>query len=361
MKLILLIVLALLFLASVLLNRAYRAVPVKELRRRARTGHDKDEAALYKAAACGEGLELLLWLIGSISAVYLLVTAANYSWWLAGLLILVAGFFIFVARPAQGASGWQWRAAVLLAPAAGKILYIFQPVFSRGGSIIKSWRPSRAHSGLYEKEDLLELLKSQNHQADSRFSDAELNIVYGALTFGDKSISRVMTPRAKLKMVAASEPIGPLLMDELHASGLSSFPVVKELSKAASVEVIATLYLSDLVDHGDSGKVRDVAKPHVYFINEDQNLRQALTAFIKTKTHLLVVVNNFEEVVGAVTIEQIVEQILGHKLTDEFDKYDSLQAVAGINVEAERATHQAAQAHVKPTEQRPKNPPKKQE
>jgi len=330
MRISLFILLAILLLACILLNKAYRTLPPQELRRRARGGHDKAAAAVYKAAAYGEGLELFLWLVGSISAAALIVEAADFGWWLATILVLAAGFFIFLARPSRRADGWQWQAAAFIAPVVAKLMSWLQPVFGRGSSLVKDWYPAQSHSGLYEREDLLELLKSQNKQLDNRFSDAELAIIYGALTFGDKSVGQIMTPRAKLKLVLASESAGPHLMDELHASGLAAFPVVKETSKSGPIEVVGTIYLTDLVDNGTMVKVRDVMRKKVYFINEAQNLREALAAFIKTRAHLLIVVNSFEEVAGGLTIEQIAEQILGHKMTVEFDGYDDISTVAGL-------------------------------
>jgi CBS domain containing-hemolysin-like protein len=280
-------------------------------------------------SAYGEGLEILLWLVGSAGASFLIVSAANSGWWLAALLVLALGFFIFVGNNLGAMPSWQWRAAAIVAVPTAWVLSALQPIFRPAGNALKARRPAHAHSRLYEKEDLLNLLKRQAKQSDSRINEADLATVYGALSFGDRAVGEVMTPRSKLKLVAVNEPIGPHLMDEMHASGLSSFPVVKEVTKAASPEIVGTLYLSDLVEHGDSGKVSDVVKSKVYYVNEAQDLRQALGAFIKTKAHMLIVVNNFEEVAGALTVEQVLSQILGKGLASEFDRYDDLSAVAG--------------------------------
>jgi Mg2+/Co2+ transporter CorC len=53
-----------------------------------------------------------------------------------------------------------------------------------------------------------------------------------------------------------------------------------------------------------------------------------LQAFLKTKRHLFIVVNGFEEVIGIVTIEDVIEQIIGQPIMDEFDQYQDLRAVA---------------------------------
>lgn len=338
MGLIIIFLLSGLFLASVLLGAASRCLPTKELKRRARSGKDPRSAAIYRAAAYGGSLELLLVLTGALSAAGLLMIAADTSGWLLVGLVLVIGWLV-LRRVPPVLSGWQWGAAALVAPLASGLLSLLQPVFGRVAAWMEQHRLLSSHTGVFEKEDLLELLNSQAHQPDSRIPEAELKMAKGALTFGDKSVGSIMTPRRVIKMVAATDTIGPLLMDELHTSGFSRFPVVKELTKSANPEIIGMLYLHDLIDHTDKGKVRDVMKKKVSFINETQTLRDALAAILKTENHLLVVVNNFEETVGVITIEDIIEQILGEKIIDEFDRYDDMRAVAGVEASKEESKH----------------------
>jgi metal transporter CNNM len=239
--------------------------------------------------------------------------------------------------------GYLWKIASFLAPLAIGILNYLHPILIRFLRKARNLKPVHIHTGLYDKEDLLELLNSQNKQIDNRIPEEDIKIAFGSLTFGDKTVGSVMTPRRELKLVAASDAIGPLLMDELHASGFSRFPVVSAPTKAANPEIIGTLYLRDLIGHEDKGKVRDIMKPKAYFINEVQTLRQALEAFLKTQHHLLIVVNNFEEITGVVSLEDVVEQIIGDEIVDEFDRYDDLRTVAGLDAKKEHAQHSSAE------------------
>jgi len=194
----------------------------------------------------------------------------------------------------------------------------------------------------YEQNDLLEFLSKQNQQIDNRIRQSDLAIAQGALVFGDKLVRDIMTPRRKLKIVAADENIGPLLMDELHKSGHSRFPVSKDKTSAkdSTPAIVGTLYLKDIVGYEGSGKVKDLTRKDVYYINEDSNLRQALSAFLKTHHHLLLVVNNFEEIVGVLSIEDVFEQIIGQPIVDEFDNYEDLRAVAAKEAKQERTQHE---------------------
>ena len=190
-------------------------------------------------------------------------------------------------------------------------------------------KPPHPHTRAYEKEDLVTLIKRQGTQADNRISRADLQTALGALSFGDKTVGSVMTPRRKVKMVEAGEPIGPHLMDELHVSGQTSYPVVKGSLKSSSLELVGTLYLRDIVGVEERGKVSDLMKKPVCYINERQPLGGALSAFAKTKSHLLVVVNNFEEIVGTLSFEDILSVLLGELPDDGFENYDNPHAVAG--------------------------------
>jgi CBS domain containing-hemolysin-like protein len=72
-------------------------------------------------------------------------------------------------------------------------------------------------------------------------------------------------------------------------------------------------------------------EPKVLYIHEEQPLNDALSACIKHRRHLLVVINEFRETVGVITIEDAVEQLIGRKIVDEFAEHDDLRKVAERN------------------------------
>ncbi len=77
-----------------------------------------------------------------------------------------------------------------------------------------------------------------------------------------------------VKAVATDEPLGPVIMDELHASGFSRFPVFSGTPDA----IVGTLYLRDLVQATHGGTIAKLMKPGVAYIHEDQSLHDALQA-----------------------------------------------------------------------------------
>jgi CBS domain containing-hemolysin-like protein len=73
-------------------------------------------------------------------------------------------------------------------------------------------------------------------------------------------------------------------------------------------------------------------EPRVFYIKEDQSLGHALAAFIRTHHHLFIVVNEFRETVGLLSLEDTIEALIGRKIVDEFDTHEDLRAVAARNV-----------------------------
>lgn len=347
MTLIVIVVLILLTCLLVSLQKTYHHIPVKELRRRARSG-DKYAAALYRVASYGLGLDLLLWsLISLVSAGLFVVLNINLAWWLAlpvtGLVIWLA----FVWIPARRTTKAGQRLARMAAPPLDRSLSLLQPLNSWLALRFKGLRNFHVHTGLYEKEDLVELLDKQSGQLDNRISAEELTIARGALTFADTKVREVMTPKRMIKYVDVDEPIGPLVMDELHATGFSRFPVISK-DKEGHQEFVGTLYSKDMLGRKQGGKVADVMSARVYYINEDQNLLEALDAFITMKHHLFIVVNNFEEITGVLSIEDVLERIIGKRIVDEFDQYEDLRVVAMRQAKEDRKAHKTI--HQEPTE-----------
>ena len=326
------VILALVFLLSLLLDKTLRALPIKELRRRARTQHSKPTAAIYKLAGYGRSSAFFLHLCGALSASGLILLASIASSWAGFILAFLALVMVWVSPALASVSGWQFWLARIIAPLFSAPVGFLQPVLGRLTKWLDRLAPTSPPTKLYEKEDLEEFLKTQARLPDNRISLEELKTAHGALALSNKTVGDVMLPKRKIKWVAAGDPIGPMVMDELHKSGQSRFPVVKEITKAANQEVIGSLYLNDLLDHlEDKGRIRDIMHPGTNYINEEQGLRSVFDGFLKSGQLLLVVVNNFEEVVGVLTLDDVVIQIFGDRISGEFDRYRDIRSVATHN------------------------------
>lgn len=330
------LLMAALVVATISLQRAYTHVPLKELRRRARAG-DQLAELLHRAAAYGPSLRVLLWFLIGISTAGFFVFVSNTAGTL--LAVVVCSMVVWIGF-ARGTTGKASRIGLFLArlatPILAWLLLYLHPILEWLIGLFHKFWPIHIHTGLYEKEDLLELLNHQNTQADNRMDEHELALAFHALTFGDKLVSEFMTPRRIVKTVAVGDDIGPVLMDDLHKSGFSRFPVYEGKKE----NIVGTLFLRDLVRTKGSSKVSKVMRPNVVYVHEDQTLRDALQAILKTRHHLLVVVNSFEEYVGVLSIEDIFEELAGQPIQDEFDQYEDLRAVATRKAKVEHKAHE---------------------
>lgn len=175
---------------------------------------------------------------------------------------------------------------------------------------------------LSSREELLHLVESSGHI----LTGDEKKLIINGLHFADKTVESIMTPRGVVATIAASEVLGPLVLDDLHKTGYSRFPVID----GDIDHVVGMLHARELLTLGNkqSQTAREAMEKKVYYIREDQTLDHALAAFLKTRHHLFVVVNGYRETAGIVTLEDVIEALLGRKIVDEFDLHDDLRAVA---------------------------------
>lgn len=284
---------------------------LKELKRRAR-GDDPTAKRLHGVAAYGASANFLLWLTAGLSLGGAIALAAGWHQWTVILISPAAILLLWPQRPVK--TGFLWQLASFLALAFARVLQWFQPIIRPLAERLNLFKPTVSSAKVYEKADLLELFKSQNRQSDNRVAETDLKLAFHALQFGDKTVGSIMRPRRSAMWVSEVEAVGPLLMNDLHADGLSAFPVVKDASKKSSApEVIGTLYLNDLLDQPAGGKVRDIMHRQVHFINEDSNLNQALSMIGQNHHHLLIVTNSSKDIVGVLTFEQLIDQIFANK------------------------------------------------
>jgi CBS domain containing-hemolysin-like protein len=183
---------------------------------------------------------------------------------------------------------------------------------------------SSQQQSVHSHQELLHLAQQSSHI----FSRDELTMLAGVLEFEGKTVADIMTPRSMIDSIAIDETAGPLVLNQLHQSGHSRFPVIDHDID----HIVGMLYLRDMVPlKPGHKKVRDAMRPEVFYIRQDQTLEHALHAFLRTHHHLLVVVNEYRETVGLLSLEDVVEALLGRKIVDEFDAHEDLRAVAEAN------------------------------
>lgn len=178
---------------------------------------------------------------------------------------------------------------------------------------------------IYSKRELLKILEEHTTYKSGTVEGDEERIARGALTYGDKTIKDIMTPRSVMFALEKKEKVTARLISRLKKSGYSRFPVYDNTVD----NITGILYLRELLGRKFGGKtVQNFSIKKIYSLHINDNLDFALEQFLKTKNHLSVVINEFNEVSGVVTIEDILEEIIGVEIMGEFDRYENLRKIA---------------------------------
>jgi len=327
------LILLALALAGVVVRKTYYYVPSKELKRQAER-HDALASSLYQAISYGSSLRALLWLfIGLTSAGGIVLLARAAPAWLSISAVLLLLWVAFSWLPASRVTSFGARLAVLVTPPIVWLLNYLHPLLSRTAPKIERRYSAQAHTGLFERADIMALFEQQGRQADNRLTQEELEIVKRALSFNDHQVSSILTSRQQIKTILAHEIVGPVLIDELHKLD-QQFVLVKDKPRGVIIGILQSHKLGLM----SSGQVSEHMDKTVYFLHERDSLGEALHAFFVTNCPLFVVVNSFEEYVGIVTIEAILQQLLGHIPGDSFEQYADATAVAARHSKPKEST-----------------------
>lgn len=326
------VILILLSIGGVVVRKTYYYLPARELKRQAEK-QDWLAARFYRAVAYGNSLRGLLWLFISLTAAGgFVLLARSQPVWLSLLVVLGSLWAAFSWLPASRVTRLGAKLTSLVTPLVAKILSFVHPVMDRTVDTVSRRYSAPPHTGIFERQDFLELVEKQQRQADSRLTDEELAIMKNALRFSDHKVADILIPRKQVKTVLADDTVGPILIDELHKSG-QEFVLVRDKKNGM---VVGSLEFHKL-GLDSKGKVKDLMNGTVYYLHESDSLSEALHAFFVTNHPLFIVVNSFEEFVGIITVENILEQLLGHVPGDDFDQYADMKAVASRHVKARKS------------------------
>ncbi len=169
-----------------------------------------------------------------------------------------------------------------------------------------------------DREQLIALLRDAE-QRNLLDADALL-MIEGVLAVSEMRVRDIMVPRSQMAVVerdAHPRAILPVVIESAH----SRFPVIGE----SKDEVVGILLAKDLLAYfteegGENFQVRDVVRPAV-FIPESKRLNVLLREFRASRNHMAIVVDEYGGVAGLVTIEDVLEEIVG-EIADEHDIED---------------------------------------
>lgn len=150
--------------------------------------------------------------------------------------------------------------------------------------------------------------------ADAERSDEEQRILEGIVALGSKDAKQVMTARTDMASVSA-EDSWDQLKAQIIESGFSRIPI----HRGSQDEIEGILHIKDLIPHLEEPTFdwTRLIRP-VYFVPENKKIDDLMREFQERKTHIAVVVDEYGGTSGIITLEDIMEEIVG-EISDEFD------------------------------------------
>ncbi|MHB0926784.1 MAG: HlyC/CorC family transporter [Gallionellaceae bacterium] len=168
---------------------------------------------------------------------------------------------------------------------------------------------------LREPEDRGQLIQLLHSAYENNLLDADaLSMMEGVLQVSERPVREIMIPRAQMDVIDISEPpekFIPFVIETAH----SRFPV----TDGSKDNIIGILLAKDLLRYyaGEEFDVRDMLRPAV-FVPEAKRLNVLLRDFRSNRNHIALVADEYGGVSGMVTIEDVLEQIVGD-IEDEYD------------------------------------------
>lgn len=299
------------------LNIAVMSLDPAELRRKAKLGNRQAQRVLPLRRQTHLTLaSILLVNVAAVSA-NSLVLEQQLNGWLAGilstLLIVVFGEILPQALFAKDPLSWTSAFAPLL-----KFMIFLTYIISKPLQLLLDKLFPHQHAELQSRRELGLMITEHLGTKESELDDDEVEIIRGALQLSEKRVRDIMTDIRHSYWLTPDTELTDTKIDEIKERGFSRIPILnRKLTSAYGI-----LLMKDLVDidfDANNYKVDDMPLHPVQLVGSMTALDTMFRKFISAGTHLMPIEKD-DEIVGIVTIEDLIEEILGHEIEDETDR-----------------------------------------
>lgn len=300
------------------LNIALMSLDMRDLRRKAKLGNKSAQRALPLRQNVHLTLASILFTnVAAVSATSI-VLEHKFNGVLAGLMstLLIVIFGEIMPQALFGKDPLKWFSR--LAPALLLMRWLTYPV-SRPLQILLDKLFPHQRSKLQSRHELGLLITEHLADKNSELDDDEIEIMRGALSLSEKRVRDIMTNIRHTFWLTPDTELNGDKIDELKVNGYSRIPIFnRRLTKCYGV-----LLMKDLVDidfDHNNFRVDDMPLYPVQLVGSMTALDTMFRKFIAAKTHLIPIEKD-DEIIGIVTIEDLIEEILGHEIEDETDRH----------------------------------------
>jgi len=250
-----------------------------------------------------------------------------------GVSIVLTFLILFVAEiipKTIGAMYWKQ-----LAPVAGLIIRFFiiitYPIIIITQFVTKKISKDKNDSDSISREELIH--STLLSEEEGVIGDLESDIIENTLTLNDIKIADILTPRSVMYTVQKDTLISDIL-DDKRTYKFSRVPVYDEsIDNIVGVVLTKKLFKQAIKDKTVS--IETIMFP-VFTLNENIPVSKALNVFIKKKEHMFLVLDNYDQTEGLVTLEDCIETLLGLEIMDESDTTADMRKLALRQMKAKR-------------------------
>ena len=319
-ELVLVLVIVLVSVSAVCsgLNVALMSLSVADLRRQGKLGNHDARAVLPLRRNSNLSLAAILLTNVAVISANSLVLESRYNGWIAGivstLLIVLFGEIFPQAIFTRHALRFTGR----LVPLLRAMIIITYPI-SKPLQLLLDRLLGREAAQLQSRRELGIIISEHQDNQASELDDDEAEIMQGALSLSEKRVRDIMTKTRYVYWFTPDTVIDADRINEIKAKGYSRVPIFD----AALTRCYGVLLMKDLVDIDFDDSPRPASDFRLYpaqAVGSMMALDTLFRKFIASGTHLLPVERD-DHVAGVVTIEDLIEEIVGHEIEDETDRF----------------------------------------
>ncbi len=241
-------------------------------------------------------------------------------WRSAGILLLTAAVLWFIEFSVQWVvlsepESWALR----LSPLTRFLIFTLTPLLVLPVAILRQKSGDPARAGMVTEDELMTLVDVS--QREGVLEQDEREMIFSIFRFGDTLAREVMVPRIDVLALSLQTPLHTAV-DALLESGFSRVPVFD----GTIDNIQGLLYVKDLLQAWRDGNqdmaLKDILRP-AYFVPETKKVDELMEEMQAQRIHMAVVVDEYGGMSGLVTLEDIVEEIIG-EVRDEYDQAEEL-------------------------------------
>ncbi len=299
------------------LNIAVMSLDMGDLRRKAKLGNRQAKRVLPLRRHTHLTLASILFTnVAAVSATSL-VLDQRLEGWLAGLLgtllIVVLGEVIPQALFSKNPLAWSSLFAPLL---TGMIVLTY--VLSKPLQLLLDILFPHQRARLQSRRELGLLINEHLDDESSELDEDEVEIMRGALQLSEKRVRDIMTDIRHTYWLTPDTALDDAKIDEIKEKGFSRIPILNpQLTKSYGLLLMKDLVDIDFDDH--LYHVEDMPLHPTQLVGSMTALDTMFRKFIAAKSHLIPIEKD-DHIIGIVTIEDLIEEIIGHEIEDETDR-----------------------------------------